>query len=180
MPTSRRSVGFITSLSHMTLGSLLWPEGVLSAVIGLGGGGGILYLTRLSERISLVGSAFTVLGVLLGVVFAAFALLIALLSDEYIQILGHANDGVIAFFRPFIVAVGLQVTTIFVGLGYGAAAPHIPAGYEGAAFLIWAFLFSYVLIDVVALTRMITMHGMARARQVALKDNPVASHGRCK
>ena len=57
---------------------------------------------------------------LLGLVFAAFSLLIALFSDDYIRLLSKAEDGVEAFLRPSTIAIGLQVTAIVAAIGYRA------------------------------------------------------------
>jgi hypothetical protein len=163
MANSRRDVGYLHSIGRTPFGSLIWPEGVLALIVGVGGGAALVRWTGLAERIATVGDALGVLGVLLGVVFAAFALLIALFSDEYVQLLSKANDGVIAFLRPFMIAIGTQVLTIFVTIGYRATARHLPPTVEHAAFVVWAFLFSYVLFDVVALTRSVMLHGLHRA-----------------
>lgn len=167
---SRRSVGFFPAIWKTPVGKFVWPEGVFAIVVGLGGGAGILSLTKASARVAVVSSAYPVLGVLLGVVFAAFALVVAFLKDDYVKLLNEGvKGGVLEFARPFMIAVGFQITTILVSVAYQALAMAVPSGVEIAGFLIWAFLFAYVLADVVALTREITLHLLMRARQITLE-----------
>ncbi len=155
----------------MSLAALVWPEGVVALVIGLGGGTALLNSTTAPERIAIVGDSLSLLGVLLGIVFAAFALLIALFSEEYIRLLGKAEGGIMAFLRPFVVAIGWQVTTMFISIGYRAAATDLDSRAEVGVFLAWAFLFTFALADVVALTRNVTMHGLYRAQMANPEDN---------
>ena len=166
MGAKRREVGFLGSLAKTPAGSLVWPEGTLAVVIGIGGGTAILRSATVTQRAALVGSTLTSMGVLLGVVFSAFALLITLLSDDYLRLLDKAEGGLLVFIRPFMIAVGIQVTTLFVALGYIAAAGDLASQVEVAAFLVWSFLFSFALLDVVALARTVAMHGLTRAEQV--------------
>lgn len=166
MTAERRHAGFLAALGHSRLASLAWPEGVIALVFGLGGGIALLGPTSVDERLSLVGDGLNLLGVLLGVVFAAFALLIALFSDDYVRALDKVEGGVISFMRPFMLALGLQVTTVLLTLAYRAGAAHLPSKGEVGLFLCWAFLLTYVIADVVALGRTVTMHGLARARQL--------------
>lgn len=122
-----------------------------------------------------VGDGLALTGLLLGLVFAAFSLLIALLSDRYIRLLSKAEGGVAAFLRPYMIAIGLQVTSIFVAIGYRAAYPHMTYAVAATVFLVWAFLFAYVLVDIVALARNVTLHGLYRA-QLATASDPDASN----
>ena len=163
LPT-RRNVGFLPSLGKLSLWGFLWPEGFVALGFGVGGGAVAYHLTKVPERVNLVNTAYPVLGVLLGVVFAALALLISFPTDEHVRRLDEGTPGgIIGFYRPFIVAIGLQVTTIFLGIAYVAVAVHVVDDLEHAAFLVWTFLLSYVLADVVGLTRNVVMHGLVRA-----------------
>jgi hypothetical protein len=164
MPSPRQSVGFFAALGQSTLRQLFWPEGVIAIVLGLGGGSLLVAFGTRVERVGAVGDGLLLVGVLLGVVFAAFSLLIALFSDAYIRLLAKVEGGVAAFLRPYILAIGFQVTTIFLAIGYRASVAHLPKGVDTAWFLTWAVLFSYAVADVVALTRNVTLHGLYRAR----------------
>lgn len=175
MNEQRRQVGFLGSIRRTPLGSLMWPEGTIAVVVGIGGGIALLNSTTASERVTTVGDGLQLLGVLLGVVFAAFALLIALFSDEYIRLLTKAEGGLIVFLRPFIIAIGCQVTTLFVTMGYRATATDLDSRIEVGVFLAWAFLFAFSLADVVSLGRSIMLHGLFRARQIEPTDATVRS-----
>lgn len=168
MTTPRREVSLARSLAKTDFGALAWPEGTVAAIVGIGGAIGILSSTDRAARIAVVGDSLSILGVLLGVVFAAFALLIALMSDEYVRLLDKASDGVVAFMRPFMVAIGVQVTTIFLAIGYRATALDLDSKVEVLAFVVWAFLFTFAVSDVIALTRTIMLHGLTRARLAKL------------
>lgn len=166
MPKLRREIGFLTAVARLEVGALFWPEGVLSLVVGGGGGAWVLSATKLAERDSLVGDSVEPIGVLMGVVFAAYALLVALLSDDYVKLLDEAEGGIAAFLHPFMFAAGLQVATMFLTLGYRASAAHLPSRIEHGAFVVWAVLLSFTLLDLVALARNVSMHGLMRARQM--------------
>lgn len=71
-------------------------------VIGIGGGVALLARTTVGNRTSIAGDVLIVIGPLLGVVFGAFALVIALFSDSYLRLLNEVEDGVAAFLRPFL------------------------------------------------------------------------------
>jgi hypothetical protein len=155
----------------MDLGSLAWPEGLLAIAIGIGGGIALLDTVTLAQRREVVGDSLQLLGVLLGVVIAAFALLIALFSDRYVRLLEKAKDGIIAFLRPFMIAAGCQVTAVFVAISYRASAAYLGTDVEKAFFLTWAFLFSFAMLDVVALTRNVMLHGLLRAGSVGSDED---------
>jgi len=121
----------------------------------------------------LVGDTLNALGILLGVVFAAFALLIALLSDDYLRLLDKASDGVLAFIRPFMIAVGCQATTLILALTYRTIALDVDSRVEVGLFLAWAFLFTFAVADVVALARNIAMHAVLRAQQLQTSEGTV-------
>ena len=173
MNEQRSQVGFLRSVGRTPIGQLLWPEGTIALVVGLGGGIALLNTMTAAERVQTVGDGLQLLGVLLGVVFAAFALLIALFSDEYVKLLTKAEGGVLVFLRPFIIAIGCQVTTLFLTVGYRASATDLDSRIEVGVFLAWAFLFAFSLADVVALGRSIMLHGIYRARLVEHDDPKV-------
>jgi len=171
MAVNRHEAAFFTALWRSSLGSLLWPEGTAALVIGVGGGIALHHWVTVKDRVTIVGDSLVLVGALLGVVFAAFALLVALFSDEYVTLLDKAVGGIGAFLRPFILAIGLQVTTLLLSVTYVAIAKRVPPVAEFTLFLVWGFLFLYVLTDVVALTRNVLMHGLARAEQMKRKPS---------
>lgn len=166
MSELRREVGFLRSLSSQSLGSLLWPEGLIAIVVGVGGGVCLIQWDSVAERSQLVGEVLTVVALLLGITFTAFSLLISLMSKDYMILLNEADEGFVAFTRPFVVALGLQVSAVVIAIAYMAAAPHLPRGVEKSVFVVWALLSAYVTVDILALGRNIAMHGLMRTRQV--------------
>lgn len=161
MVSLRRRVGFLRSVGQTSVASLLWPEGTLALGLGLGGGGAIVYATSVTSRITIVGDGIAVVGLLVGVVFVALSVSVALFRDaEYAKLLQHAEGGLGAFLRPFMIAIGCEVLTLFVGIGYRGLATVLPESVEPGAFLLSATLFSYSLLDIVALTRNLIMHAL--------------------
>ena len=158
------------ALAATKFGKLLWPEGFVGMVVGVGGGIALLGSLTVGERVNLVGDTLAALGVLLGVVFAAFAVLIAFLSDSYLRLLNKAAGGIIVFLRPFMIAVGCQTTALLLAIAYRAAATDLESRVEVGLFLAWAFLFVFSVADVVALARNLSMHGVTRAEHVASGD----------
>jgi hypothetical protein len=141
-----------------------------SLIIGLGGGIALLSQVGVAERVAIAADFLSVVGPLLGVVFAAFALVIALFSDEYIRVLSENSEGIAAFLRPFLVAIGVQVGTILLAVAYRAAASSVPSKVEVTIWLAVCFLFVFALLDVVALGRNVLLHGVTRAKEVEVRD----------
>lgn len=166
MSSNRQEVSFARALADSKVRHLLWPEGTVALLIGVGGGIGLLNSTSVTQRVQLVGDSLQLVATLLGVSFAAFALMIALLSDAYISLLDKAEGGIRAFLRPFTLAVGLQISTLIVGMTLRAIGSDVDSHVEVGLFLLWAFLFIYSLVDVMALTRNVSMHGLTRAKQI--------------
>lgn len=164
MSSPRKEVGFIGSLGKMTLVQFIWPEGVLALFIGGGGGTCLVLWGTLAERGNAINEGLTIAGVLLGIVFAAFSLLFALFSDDYLRILAKVEGGIATFTRPFILALGFQVMSIFFAIGYNGAVSHVSSAVSNGVFIFWSFLFSYSLVDVVALGRNVALHGIRRAQ----------------
>ena len=81
------------------------------------------------------GDFLVLLGPLLGIVFAVLALIASLMSDSYLARLkseaDKSGDGVLAFFTPFMVSVGLQVGALLLALIFRAAARDLPDGRRG-------------------------------------------------
>lgn len=75
-----------------------------------------------------------------------------------------------AFMRPCVIAVGVQITAIFLSMGYRAFAIHIPVDAEQVVFVVWAVIYSYAILDVMALVRTVAMHGLYRARLATVTD----------
>jgi hypothetical protein len=160
MGSLRREVGFWSAVGHMRLRDLLSPE----IAIGVAGSIFMLHEAKLTDRLSLVGDYLPLVAALLGIVFAALALVVALFGDEYLKFLEENGPGVLSFMRPFMFSIGLMVAVLLGSVGYRATAHHLPASAESWVFGVLTTLFLVAALDVVALARSVMMHGLARAR----------------
>jgi hypothetical protein len=145
-------------------------ELLAAVLIGVGGGVGLLTQTSASDRFDITSDFLIVIGPLLGVVFAAFALVIALLSDSYLIALNENKDGVASFFRPFLVAIGIQVGALLLTIVYRAGVKYLPSKVEVGLFLVVCFLIVFALLDVVALARNVFAHGVTRGEEAVIRD----------
>lgn len=162
----RRKYGFWGTLGSFEVRQFAAPEFVLGPLIG--GGGAWFLVTKGTEtqRVELAGDYLQLVGALLGVVFAGFALVIAFLSDSYLRLLRDTSSGVVGFLRPFMFSTGLLVGTVVGTVAYRGAATLVPARLEHAAFIVLSALFVTAALDMVALARSVLMHGVARANSL--------------
>jgi MFS family permease len=167
----RREFGFWRSLGRMQLTELWTPEIVSGVVIGVGLAVALDNVATRSARLGVAGDYLPIAGALLGIVFAGFALVIALMSDDYLRGLEEETDGgVVSFLSPFIVSIGLQVATLIGAVLYRAIADQLPHAAEEWFFGVSSVLFFTATLDVVALARSVLMHGAARARFLKIRD----------
>lgn len=138
-------------------------EGPLALTIGIVGGIALLHVTKVAERVAVAGDFLVIVGSLIGIVFAAFALVIAFLSESYLIQLERNPKGVRAFFAPFMVNVGIDVGLVIGTVAYRAAAEHFPHTFEKVYFVVLATLFVYALLNITALSRTVMAHGVTRA-----------------
>lgn len=162
MTTRRRQVGFWASFGGIRLGQLVQPEFLGALVIGGGGALASLWFASATERLNLVESFVVLAASLVGVIFAAMTLVVSLLSGEYMRWLRHASDGVKGLLAPFMVAIGLQVGVVLGSVAYRLAASHAPVQIEKSAFVLLSFLFTFALLDIVAVARNVFVHGLLR------------------
>ncbi len=163
--TRASSVGRWFFQREASLKDHLWPE-VAFGLAGSGGAVALLGSTHRADRVSIAGDGLMTLGVLLGVVFAAFALLIALLDSTYVQLLNRTKSGVSNFMLPFLFALGCEIFTIILSIVYRASAEHLAKPLEAVLFPVWAFAFVYTLIDVYSLGKSVLIHGLHRAELI--------------
>lgn len=166
----RREFGFWRSLGRMRLSDLWTPEIVSGVVIGIGLAVALDNVATRSARLGVAGDYLPIAGALLGIVFAGFALVIALMSDDYLRELEETDSGVLGFLSPFIVSVGLQVATLIGAVLYRAIVGQLPRTTEEWFFGVISVLFFTATLDVVALARSVLMHGVARARKLKIRD----------
>lgn len=170
MSKLRREVGFLSAVGNLHLKDLLSPEFAGGAILGIGGS--ILYVqnSTAAARSALAGDFLQITPTLLGIVFAAMALVVALMSKDYMRELAGVTGGLLGFLRPFVVAIGLQVTAVLLAVGYRAFYSVLPGSVEPWIFGAAVTLFVVSLLDVLALTRAVVMHGLARGRLEAVTD----------
>lgn len=166
---NRREFGFWKAVAKTEAGQLFgggfwWSLGAATATsTGLG------LVGTPDHRAELTADFLYVLAPLLGIVFAAFALVISLFSDNYLLALKANTKGVIAFLRPFILAIGIMVGSILAVLVYRSAAPYLLVQAEVALFGLASFGFIYSLLTVVALARNVLAHGVARGDEAEVR-----------
>ena len=170
MSSLRREFGFWRAVGSMRLRDLASPEIVSGFAIGVVGAVVLVRFSDLIARQKVAGDFLTIAAALVGIVFAGFALVIGLLSDEYLRWLQSTSAGIVGFLGPFLVSTGLQVASVLVSIGYRAASPSLPTGVEGWTFGLVCVTFMVAILDVVALARSVLMHGVARARTLELRD----------
>jgi MFS family permease len=166
----RREFGFWGSLGRMHLSDLVTVEVVSGLLIGAGLGAALDNVATRSARGAVAGDYLAIAGALLGIVFAGFALVIALMSDDYIRWLQDTDSGVAGFLSPFMVSVGLQIATLIGAVVYRAIADQLPRTAELWFFGIVSVLFFTAALDVITLARSVLLHGVARARGLKVRE----------
>src|ERR1017187_1111877 len=151
-----------------------WPllkwEGVSAIIIGVGGGIEVIRWTKVDPRVAVAGDFLVIVPALLGVVLAAFALIVAFLSDSYTLQLQKNPKGVRAFFAPFMINIGVDVGLVIATVAYRAVATHLPHTAEHVYFVVIATLFVYALLNIVALARAFMAHGVTHAELIELEQ----------
>jgi MFS family permease len=168
----KKHFGFWFNVRNSTVASLIGFEGVFGLVFAATATIGAHRFLDVKERVSIANDFLSTTTGLLGVVFAAFALVGALMSDGYTRILQRTKGRVNSFFSPFIIVIGAAVGTILSTICYKAIAEHVPASFELPLFWTSVFLFLYTLLNVVALSRNIFAHGVTRAIVLEIEDRP--------
>src|SRR6266516_2089562 len=102
----RRQFGFWRSLGRMQLSDLMTPEIVFGVLIGVGLAISLGSVDKPTGRQGVVGDYLVITGALLGIVFAGFALVIALMPDDYLPWQEDVESSVIGFLSPFMVSAG--------------------------------------------------------------------------
>ena len=170
MARLRREYGFWGSLGRMRLSDLATTEVGVGVLIGVGLATALDNVSTQSARVAVAGDFLPIAGALLGIVFAGFALVIALMSDDYIRWLEETDSGVTGFLSPFMISVGLLVATLIGTVVYRAIAVQLPRTAELWFFGIISVLFFTATLDIVSLARSVMFHGVARARGLKIRD----------
>lgn len=170
MTDDRRRFGFWAAVGSLRVRDLVSVESVSGTLLGLGLGIFMWHERGIADRVDLAGDFLALVPALLGVVFAGFALVVSILSDAYIRLLATAPSGIVGFLRPFMLAIGLQVSVLMGAVLYRAAAPDVAPTVEPWLFGALSVGFACALLDLVALARSVLMHGVTRAKQVEVND----------
>ncbi|HUW87065.1 MAG TPA: hypothetical protein VMW30_01610 [Candidatus Paceibacterota bacterium] len=166
----RRKVGFWGSVGRLKLSELFSFEFLSSALLATIATVFLVRLVNVSERVSISGDFLSISAALLGVVAASMALVVALISESYMRLLAASNSGVLGFLSPFVIAIGIQLTTVIGAVGYRAFAELVPPKLEHWLFGILCALFLDSCFEVVTLARSILMHALLRAGQLEVTD----------
>ncbi|MBQ0906417.1 hypothetical protein [Micromonospora sp. U21] len=170
MTFGRGEFGFWRNVARTSVGQLVGLEGLLAVILGCTGGILLIHTASLEARVGTAGDILTLGSALVGVVFAGFALVIALLSDRYLLLLEKSPSGTKAFLAPFMINIGVQVFVVILSVAYRAAAKSVPPPVEKVAFVALCVLFIYAALNIVALARSVLAHGATRAEQATIDE----------
>ncbi|MGN9803049.1 hypothetical protein [Micromonospora sp. L32] len=145
-------------------------EGLLAVLLGSTGAVLLILKASLDARVATAGDILTLGSALVGVIFAGFALVIALLSDRYLLLLEKSPNGTRAFLAPFMINIGVQVFVVILSVVYRAAAKSLPPPAEKVTFVALCILFLYAALNIVALARSVLAHGATRAEQATIDE----------
>ena len=165
----RKNFGFWYAVGHLTVWQLIGIEGVVAALFGGAGGIYLARVTHVAARVSVAGDFLSIVAALLGVVFAAFALVIAFLSDSYMLQLRKNPKGVRVFFVPFMINIGVDVGLVIGIVAYRASASHLTRTLDKSFFVFLTILFIYALLNIIALARNVMAHGITRAEMAEIE-----------
>lgn len=142
-----------------------------SLLLGVPGACYLLARTNAQERHDIAYDFVFVAAPLLGLVFAAFVLVVSLFSDSYVKaLLRESPSGITSFVRPFVVAIGLQLGAVVTCVGYRAIATVAPSKLEVAVFISATVLFLFAVFDVLAVTRTVAKHALTRALSIEVEQ----------
>ena len=167
--TDAPKVGFWSSIGALPPRTYAL-ELAASLVLGLPGASYLLANTNAQGRHDIAYDFVFVAAPLLGLVFAAFVLVVSLFSDSYVKtLIQGSSSGVSTFVRPFVVAIGLQLGAVVTCVTYRAVATVAPSKVEVAMFVASTILFLFAVFDVLAVTRTVARHGLTRALSIEVE-----------
>lgn len=164
MSSLRREVGFLKAVRETGLKSFMVPEGVLALLIACIATIWLCAEASVYDRLDVADASLRIIAPLLGVVLAALTFVISFASDDYLRHLKSSSSGVIAFYRPFIFAIGIEILTLILIVVYSAMAAKILAVLEYSIFGLMCFFVTYSILNVLAVARNVVMHALLRAR----------------
>lgn len=165
MSKFRREHGFWAAVSGLKLKELFSAEIMIGVSVGIVIATLQLIWGNRESRVGLAGDYLAITSALLGVVFAAFALLVAFFSPAYVSLLNGLDSGIKGFLQPFLIAIGVQVVLILGIVIYRALPNESPEWMSQIGFYAVSVTFAAALMDVVALARSVLIHGVLRGKQ---------------
>lgn len=171
MGVVRSEVGFWRAVGRLRLSDVFSVETIASVVLGAGLAFGLFKLGNLPDRVETAGLYVGVAAALVAIVFAGVALVTSLLSDSYLRLLQTSDSGVLGFLRPFMIAVGVQISTVLGAVGYAALAEFILPGLEPWLFGLLSVFFVASCLEVVVLMRSVFMHALLRTKFAQVLEN---------
>ena len=163
MSSIRREAGFLRAVKATGIRSFMLPEGVLAFLLAGLGAGLLCTQASVSDRLEVAANSLRIIAPLLGVVLAALTFVISFASDDYLRRLKSTESGVIAFYRPFVFAIGIEIVTLILIVVYKTMANKMLEGAECTIFGIMCFFVAYSMLNVLAVARNVVMHALLRA-----------------
>ena len=160
----RNDVSFRTAVRRLRPADFLSFEAMSSLALGIGLALTLFLRADVTARINLAGIYLAVLAALLAIVFAGLALVAALLSEAYLRLLRTSDSGLLSFFRPFVLAVGVQTGTLVSAVLYYGTGQYWSPAVEPWLFGIVSVFFFASCLEIVVLTRSVLMHALLRSR----------------
>jgi len=166
----RRKFGFWYILWEQNKLRLIGWEGVAALIIGTGGSIELIRIANVTARVGIASDFLLIISVLLGIVLAAFALVVGLSESYTLQLQRRNPKGIRAFFAPFMINIGVDVGLVIGTIAYRTSADYLPHGAEKTFFVIIATLFVYAVLNVTALARSVMAHGVTRAGLIEMDE----------
>lgn len=177
MGRARREVGFWRAVGQLRLTDIVTVE--FWSALAVGGGFSLWLISAGTTEIrgGIATNYLVVIAALLGIVFAGLALVVSLLSSDYLRLLQSSDSGILGFFRPFVIAIGLQILAILTTVFYVAVTQILRADPENLFLDIEPWLFGTISVlfvgsclELVVLTRSVLLHAKLRAQASELVE----------
>lgn len=171
----RKEHGFLAAVGALKLSDVFKsPEFFLGVPLGLALAAAQTFWGTTELRVSTTGAFISVITSLIGIIFAAFAMMVAFLSPRYLSFLDQSDEGVKKFFRPFMIAIGMQCLLLFLSVFHFSLGKSLDHVTELVLFWVTSVTFSWNVLEIVALARNVMMQASVRAKHDRLfegRDN---------
>lgn len=172
MSDLRKEHGFLAAVGALRFREVFSsPEFFLGVPLGLLLAAGQTVWGTVELRVSTTSAFVSIVTALIGIIFAAFAMMVAFLSPKYLSFLDQSEEGVKKFFRPFMVAIGMQCILLFFSVFHLSLAYKLDHVTELILFWITSVTFSWNVLEIIALARNVMMQATVRAKHDNLFEN---------